>query len=261
MLVTIKSPFLSFALLAAISLQFAAQGIPRIVPIPQQQSVQSPDQSNQQTDIQRELTTFTGWLVVVGFLQVAALIGQAFLFWGTLGTMRDSSERQLRAYVVGESGYIVNVANPVPIFEGQVFQPSGAEITNTACGPIAYQQIKNTGQTPAFQVTNWGNICIREHPLTSPLPSRPAGAEPVATVVGPGIINTKRFFLNPPLTPEQIANLRAGTAAIYVYGEISYVDAFRKRRFTRYRLMHHIAAGAIGVSTDLSYAEEGNEAD
>lgn len=66
--------------------------------------------------------------------------------------------------------------------------------------------------------------------------------------------------LNPSLTAQQTAGLRAGTAAIYVYGEISYRDAFGKERLTKYRLMHHMTGGAIGVSTNLSFTHEGNEA-
>jgi hypothetical protein len=62
------------------------------------------------------------------------------------------------------------------------------------------------------------------------------------------------------LTPQQIADLRAGTGAVYVYGEITYVDAFGQKWLTKYRLMHHRDGGAIGVSTDLSFCEEGNEA-
>src|SRR6185312_11412168 len=71
----------------------------------------------------------------------------------------ESSERQLRAYVVCEHGTIFNVANPVPVFLGQIFNPpSEAEITNPAFGPGYKIQIKNSGQTPAYEVRHWGNI-------------------------------------------------------------------------------------------------------
>lgn len=191
---------------------------------------------------------------VVAFLQFGALV------W-TIAVMIQNGRRQLRAYVIGESGTIGNVANPIPLYAGQVLPPTGAEITNTACGPVAYIQIKNSGQTPAYKVLHWGNICVREYPLTSNLPPIPILVLRNASVLGPGIYSTKYLFLPKPLTAQEISDLRAGIAAIYVYGEIDYEDAFGKKRVTKYRLMHHVGQGAIGVNTGLTFADEGNEAD
>jgi hypothetical protein len=191
---------------------------------------------------------------VVAFLQFGALV------W-TIVVMIQNGRRQLRAYVVGELGTIGNVANPIPLYAGQVITPTGAEITNTACGPITYIQIKNSGQTPAYKVVHWGNICVREYPLISNLAPTPTLSLKNASVLGPGIYSTKYLFLSAPLTAQEVSDLRAGTAAIYVYGEINYRDAFGKKRFTKYRLMHHVGQGAIGINTGLIFADEGNEAD
>lgn len=188
---------------------------------------------------------------VAAFLQFVALAV-------TILVMISSSRRQLRAYVGGDVGSIGNVANPIPV-AGQDIKPTGAEITNPTCGPVAYVQIKNAGQTPAYEVLHWGNMCTREHPLTSALPPSQFTLR-FASVLGPGIIATKYLFLATPLTAQEISDLRAGKAAIYVYGEIRYKDAFGKERFTKYRLMHHVGQGAIGVSTGLTFADEGNEA-
>lgn len=179
---------------------------------------------------------------------------------GTLNHMRESSERQLRAYVISESGTIFNVANPVPIFQGQVFIPTGAEISNPACGPGVRIQIKNAGQTPAYEVTHFANICFREQPLKSSLPARDPNMIPASSILGPGIPSTKLLFMPQPLTAQETADLRAGNGAVYVYGEIVYRDTFGKRWHTSYRLMHHPYGGAIGVSTDLSFCDEGNDA-
>ena len=65
----------------------------------------------------------------------------------------------------------------------------------------------------------------------------------------------------PVLTAQEIAGLRNGTKAIYVYGEIRYWDIFgKKERFTKYRLLHNWESGPIGESTVLSASDEGNEA-
>jgi hypothetical protein len=191
----------------------------------------------------------------VAFLQFVALV------W-TIAVMVRSSHRELRAYVVNESGSIYNIANPVAIFEGQVFNPTGAEITNPAAGPGAFIQIRNAGQTPANEVAHWGFIGVKEYPLKTLLPA-PIFPNPVrhTSVLGPNIPSTKNLFMAKPLTAQEIADLRVGKVAIYVWGEIRYKDAFHKSRSTRYRLMHHVSQGAIGVNTGLTFAEEGNEAE
>jgi hypothetical protein len=192
-------------------------------------------------------------LTLITAVIAIAAIAQVFI-------MRRGIQRQLRAYVVCEAGMIFNVANPVPIYAGQVFAPTAAQINNPGAGPGVKLQIKNTGQTPAFQVRHWGAICFREFPLAAGLPARLPGLAATASVLGPGIPSTKLLELNPPLTPQQINDLRAGTGAVYVYGEITYTDAFGRKRFTNYRLMYHRFGGAIGVSTDLNFCDEGNEA-
>jgi hypothetical protein len=188
-------------------------------------------------------------------LFVAGVIG-IWVAIGTLNHMRESSERQLRAYVVAELGNIVNIADPIPT-PGLV--QTEARRGFPGWGPVIRVQIKNTGQTPAFKVLHWGAVTFREYPLTSNLPSPPTPTV-ISSTLGAGIVSTKTLFFGPALTVEQIAELRAGTSAIYVNGEIRYRDAFNQEHFTRYRLMHHVSGGAIGISTDLSFAEGGNDA-
>ncbi len=198
------------------------------------------------------------WATIVGV--IGAWIGLAVLIYQTIITRR-TSQRQLRAYVLSDSGTIANVANPVPLFPGQNLPQTEARITNTAAGPGAWIQIKNTGQTPAFKVMHWGYICFRECPLTAALPARlPTVGNFPTSILGPGMIATKLLELNPPLTPAQITDLRNGTGAVYVYGEITYVDAFGENRLTKYRVMYHRVGGAIGVSTNLTFCDEGNDA-
>jgi hypothetical protein len=61
-----------------------------------------------------------------------------------------------------------------------------------------------------------------------------------------------------PLTAEDFAGLKSGKRAIFVYGEITYLDVFGKRRFTRYRYFTGGATGVRGVR--LNGHEDGNEA-
>jgi hypothetical protein len=198
------------------------------------------------------------WATIIGVC--GAWIGLGILIWQTIA-VRQTSQRQLRAYVLCDSSAIFNVANPVLLYPEQVLPETEARITNAAAGPGAIVHIKNTGQTPAFKVLHWGYICFREYPLRAALPTPlPIVGIAPTSVLGPDMVATKLLEHPGPLTPAQINDLRNGTGAIYVYGDITYVDAFGKKQFTRYRSMHHIMGGAIGVSTNLSFHDEGNEA-
>jgi len=193
---------------------------------------------------------------------IGLLVAAIAAFWvaiRTLNHMRESSERQLRAYVLPELGNIVNVATPLRTSGS--YTPTEARVTHPDWGPVTGMHIKNTGQTPAFKVVHWGNILFREFPLKSDLPGKDEKLIKPTSTIGPGIINTKRLSLAKALTEEEITQLRNSTGAVYVYGEISYEDAFGKKHITRYRTFHNQNSGAVGISTDLTFAEGGNEAD
>jgi hypothetical protein len=230
--------------------------------------------------IERKLAWFTGLLVFVGFLQVGVMYltwkvynRQAGIMdrqremmekqWTTmerqLAAMRESSERQLRAYVLPEIGNVVNVA--APLRTSGSYTPTDARVTHPDWGPVASIHIKNTGQTPAFKVSHWGSMVFQEYPLKSDLPPRQESLLKPTSTIGPGIINTKRIGISKALTDEEISKLRNSTAAIYVYGEISYEDTFGNPHVTRYRTFHNGNTGNIGITTDLTFAEGGNEAD
>jgi hypothetical protein len=173
--------------------------------------------------------------------------------------MRQSSMLQLRAIVCVERGIIGNVANPPP-GPGERVQ-TVARIMQPQSGPLAVITIKNTGQTPAYDVLHWGRISIQEYPLKSELPTMPALNKQFRSVLGPSIVAEKTVRLPNALTEAQIKGLRDSTMAIYCHGEIHYRDAFKKVRLTRYRCMYCAITGIeIGTSTDLTLCEDGNEA-
>lgn len=177
----------------------------------------------------------------------------------TILTMRWSSERQLRAYVVVERGIIANVANP--IHNRRDNPETVARIIDPQAGPHAQITIKNTGQTPAYNLVHWASMDIREYPLTTELPPMPQPEHSYWNVLGMGVPEVKTLRMPRPLTVEEIEGLRNGSKAIYCHGEIKYKDAFKKKRWTRYRCMYLTpACGVVGIGTDLAYCEEGNEA-
>lgn len=186
-----------------------------------------------------------------GLLQFLALVA-------TIGIMIRNGHRQLRAYVVAELGTIVNVADPDPIVGTSM--PTEARVTHPGWGPIVQIQIKNTGQTPAYDVVHWASLYFTDYPLPEPT-NRETENDKFRSIMGQGVPITKNLFFVPRLTPEQVKGLKDGSSAICVDGEILYKDAFKKSHFTRYRLIYHRQGGAIGVSTTLSFAENGNFTD
>jgi hypothetical protein len=55
-----------------------------------------------------------------------------------------------------------------------------------------------------------------------------------------------------------IVGLRNCTKAIYVFGEITYRDAFGHDRHTNYRYRHNGLTGVVGINSDLTGSDEGN---
>ena len=150
-----------------------------------------------------------------------------------------TSRRQLRAYVFITQTEINGVA--------------------AATQPVAQLVIRNTGQTPAQEVVVFGNMAFAEFPLKKDLPVL-VFADPQLTKenLGPGAERYKWEYAPNPLTEDQIAQMHAGTHALYIYGEIRYRDVFRKKRTTKYL---YYTGGAMGIrDTILGGYPEGNEA-
>jgi len=148
-----------------------------------------------------------------------------------------TAERQLRAYV-----YVESVEMTPPDLAG----PSKAHLT-----------IKNVGQTPGYGVVHLGRMLIQDFPSLIPLPELDEAGPTSRSDVPPSGILIKTLAGKRPLTLDERARITNGTAALYVYGEIRYRDAFGQDRWTRYRLMR---GGNVGVSpTTMTTTEEGNE--
>jgi hypothetical protein len=209
----------------------------------------TPAKPNQGWSLADKIAVFAS---LAGFLQFLALVA-------TIWIMIRNGRRQLRAYVLTESGNIANVADPLPAIGPR--RETDARITHPEWGPVLRIQIKNMGQTPAEEVIHWAAMYFKEWPLTSDLPPIPKLIDAYRSVMGPSIPITKILFWGPRLTEEQVRQLHEGKAALYCQGQITYRDVFRNKHFTTYRLMYSTAGGAIGVNTELTFAEEGNETD
>ncbi len=195
---------------------------------------------------------FTGIIAIFTILLVTAGFYQVFI-------ARVATRKQLRAYVFIDTIDVVNIIAPPP----ETILPPGSWIYQSALGPLAFIAIKNSGQTPAYGVLNWGEICFREFPLTSVLPYGDRNALSLIRTklaIPPGGKTIKNIRIPQPLSDDEIAKLRAGTHAIYVYGDIVYKDIFGKKRFTNFRYFINGITGFTHQANAMSGCEEGNEA-
>jgi hypothetical protein len=205
-------------------------------------------------------------IAIFSIFLVFVTIGLVVVGWVQAALLRMTAVRQLRAYVFVETANMFNVTTRLAweLIPGYV--PTGAEITHTHLGPVIRMLIRNSGQTPAYAVIHWGETYFREFPLRSklPRPGKPPRSRGQLIVtkssIPPKGATTKNLIMTAPLTADQVADLKRGTSAIYVNGYISYRDAFRKKRQTNFRFMYGSFTGGIGVTTEVTIADEGNEA-
>jgi hypothetical protein len=156
----------------------------------------------------------------------------------TLVQMRESEERQLRAYV--------------SIERGRLDYPQ--EVGNLT--PTAKLIIKNFGQTPAYEVCFETFLGIFELP-SSPEPPTLAGRRTQLTL-GPGATTSVVVIYPVDPTDAWKRQIRQELAAVFVVGLITYRDAFGKARRTPFQLMQ---TGAHFGTDRLVACEDGNDAD
>jgi hypothetical protein len=133
-----------------------------------------------------------------------------------LDTMRDTAIRDQRAYVCLSHAKIEFRQERAP--EIQVY-------------------MKNFGKTPAYDVRWKIGTIISGYPWPSNFPKLPDFPTAVSVFAPGGDPHIMVIRQNPPVS-EQIAEI-LGTpqATLWVFGTVTYRDAFGKPHFTNYRLM------------------------
>ena len=211
-------------------------------PIPPQAYINTSEASNKidnESSADRWLIVFfTAALVVVGVLQWLTYRIQTRQLKQTNNIMKDTAERQLRAYIGVPGGTIQLQKNPDGV-KAHVMVNS-----------------KNAGQTPAYNVRSWIALQIATFPLNEILVQPPPDAKYPISILSPG--SEHSLFNDIIITSEQLLLLGTTQATIYVYGKILYKDVFGKEWFTKYRFLY---GGDEGTQGDrLRIDLEGNEA-
>ncbi len=188
--------------------------------------------------------TATSTIFIAAFTVLLAFA--TFFLWSATRELVDdaksNSERQLRAYIF----------------------PHEMRVTDVDIGgrPTADIVVKNTGLTPATNVISWAGIWVGNFPLQAQL-SR-ANSEFMKSAsrrsAGPGATFSIAPVWSETLTEQHMRMLRNGTAAVFVWGEITYVDVFGQKRITSF---HSYYGGDMGLRPDgaTTTSPEGNNSD
>ena len=149
----------------------------------------------------------------------------------------DTAKRQLRAYLSLSSVTIEEIAE----------------------GFLLSAEIKNTGQTPAFNVRQMSESFSGYYPLSSQMP-HPIPDVKHAAPIGAGeiFICAQRLFTEKPA--QLLEQVSAGRLGFWIQGTVLYEDCFREPHSVKFR---YVFAGKMaGMGGVLLQADaEGNEAD
>ncbi len=183
--------------------------------------------------------TIAAVAVVVGFLQFVMLVLTWFI-------MRKTANQQLRAYIFPDN---------VMLGDGTMLSPPQHD---RADWPGIVLSFKNSGKTPAYKVRSWAEMHVIMQTQESKL-IIPDVKDKSPHPLGANGSSSKSFWFDRPLTPHEIADISKGSRAIYVQGRIEYIDAFKKERYTNFRLFY-TGPFPPPPGTLFSFCDSGNEA-
>jgi hypothetical protein len=187
------------------------------------------------------LALWLGFAGLICFLLLGVLQLQQAI-WRSGASERNTpniAERQLRAYVTVDGAAISKFGGKEPP-EFQVI-------------------LKNTGQTPAYEIKGFTGVFMGDFPYRQTFPTV-GGVQSFPSVLGAGSIMRGIVPTARSLSDAEIAAIKDGTGAIYGFGGVSYKDAFGDSHLTKYRFFFGGTAGARPDGLMMA-TEQGNSAD
>jgi hypothetical protein len=211
---------------------------------PREPQVKSPVEVRARTD-----DHLSSWSVSdkIAFWAVVAAIVQAIALLMTFRLTALATRRQLRAYVFPET---------FDLYDGATINPPQPA---HAGEPMAVLVLKNSGQTPAYKVVSLAQFQIIEPIHENQLVIAPL-IDKFSANLGPGTSIRNSPRLNRHLSPQEITDINSGAKGLYLYGRIDYRDAFKKKRFTTFRMRYLGQYPPTGPGI-LNFTEGGNQID
>jgi len=191
------------------------------------------------------------WWVIVPTIALAlftlVLAIYTWKLWGTTKRVaqeaKNSSERQLRAYVEAPTG-----------------NPLLREWLNGIL-PVVQVNFRNVGETPAYDMTSALRLEVLDFPYTGTF------GPPEQTRGGPAVVNPGQGRFISCATDQPVSNavrqdiertaVEAGSKALYLWGWVHFLDAFGKRQSVNFRLCFR---GQFVRAAPWIYCDEGNDA-
>jgi hypothetical protein len=177
---------------------------------------------------------------IAGFSQCLALIV-------TIWIMIRNGRRQLRAHVFPDD---------ISIVDGSLLDPPEMHKADI---PAISMRIKNSGQTPAYDVVSWWEIKVIPVAEEGFL-SVPVLAKKHSTTVGTGCTFSKGLWFDRAITADEKEEIFRGTLGIYAHGRLEYRDVFKFRRFSNFRLVYTAKRFPPVKGAVMSFCEHGNSA-
>jgi hypothetical protein len=175
-------------------------------------SRQTPEERHEANE--QAIADYTKWLMFFTAVMSIATVMLGIATAGLYIAGERHSERQLRAYIVATVQ--VDISN--------------FHLPN----PIITLGFVNAGQTPAYNVRVFTSTAVAVFPLEN-RPATPTGGPREGHSVG--VVGPQgNFYMEVdsdiPVTPAERAAVVEGRCALFLYGEIFYLDAFGKERHT-----------------------------
>lgn len=188
------------------------------------------------------------WLFRLFRDPIAVLTLFLFLIGGIqIEISRRNGNRQLRAYLYVSDFQLIDAAHT---------DSPGPDTINHPCILL---QVANSGETPANDVFHHARLEVRPVAEESLLPILIPGNISRSYIARGGVI-TKTIWLGRQLAPQEVSGIQTGTHAIYVMGRIDYRDAFKRKRYTTYRLRYVGPYPPPVSGQQIVFCDDGNKA-
>ena len=205
----------------------------------------STSKSNEDSQIQGRLETFTGLLVVVGFLQVGVLLMQWWII-----------RRQTALFSNSERAWL--------IITPRNWNPDLAAIDPKVAGPIPLNvfeaTVKNIGRTPGQVIEiAMRYVTIGKLEDLPDIPDYGQTARPEGMLLVPqdSFGRVTPLSPSPSLEPEDTRAIRAAQRFVYAYGFVVYKDVFGNEHETRRGYVYDFPQGLMVSLNQPSFQQGG----